>query len=405
VAQAMATHPLVGQQDAYDAEPVRTMRHGRVQDTDILTVIWTTQGKLLYLSDARVNLPFSPAAGPTQIKVGKEAWIVHTAVTHEVVVQAAQQVSQRRHMAAESALTVVLPMLALMAVVAGLLVYGLRRGLQPLGLAANDVATRSALSLEPVSLDKVPREIAPLVQSINELMSRLSVSFAAQQQFLADAAHELRTPVSALRLQLQLLQMSTDAAERNEALLALQRGVARAQRLIEQLMLVARTSPESEPIRMTGFDLSELARDVVASFSTQAERSGIDLGARAGAPTEIQGDRDQITSLLGNLVENALRYTPAGGVVDVEVRKEGPSVLLCVIDNGPGIAADERERVFDRFYRGNSAIRSADGATGSGLGLAIVRAIAARHGAQVSLLTSASGQGLEVRVHFVPNDH
>jgi two-component system, OmpR family, sensor kinase len=118
----------------------------------------------------------------------------------------------------------------------------------------------------------------------------------------------------------------------------------------------------------------------------------------------VDGDRDQLTSLLSNLVENALRYTPAGGIVDVEARMQEHTPLLCVIDNGPGIAADERDRVFDRFYRGHSASQAGSEPLGSGLGLAIVRAIAQRHGAQVSLHTPASGQGLEVQVSFSSNE-
>jgi signal transduction histidine kinase len=334
-------------------------------------------------------------------RVEGQDWIVYSSVGVQGVAQAAQRVSQRRQMAAESGAKVFPPMLVLVVVVGGLLLFGLRRGLRPLDRAANDVAARSARSLQPIPVGAVPREIKPLVASINDLLGRLAVSFSAQRRFLADAAHELRTPVTALRLQLQLLRRSGDEASRERALHELERGIARSQRLIEQLLAVARSEPDGEGRRQENVDLGELVRSVVADFSARAEQCGIDLGARANAKVVVQADLDQLLVLLNNLVENALRYTPRGGTVDVEASLHEGAPTLRVIDNGPGIPHAERERVFDRFYRGEDAQAQAPDAGGSGLGLAIVRAIAQGHHAQVSLHTPASKQGLEVRVVFV----
>ena len=256
------------------------------------------------------------------------------------------------------------------------------------------------MSLAPISFNDVPSEIVPLVASTNGLLLRLASAFSAQSRFLADAAHELRTPVTALRLQLQLLKRSADETERRQAIAALEAGIDRSQRLIEQLLQVARSEPDGETPRGDVVDLGELARTVVASMSAQADQRHLDLGAKAARGVEVRGDARQLTVLLNNLVENALRYTPAGGVIDVEVRVNAGMPILSVTDNGPGIPEAERSRAFDRFYRCEDAqARSADG-TGSGLGLAIVRAITERHGAQVSLKTPASGQGLEVCVAF-----
>ena len=280
--------------------------------------------------------------------------------------------------------------------------FGLRRGLQPLGSAARDIAARSARALDPIAAGDVPREITPLVTSINDLIARLSIAFSAQRRFLADAAHELRTPVTALKLQLQLLRRSTDEASREEAMAELDAGIGRAQRLIEQLLQVARAEPDGERPRMEPVELGELVRSVVGNLSIKAERHGIDLGASGPAGIVVKGDGNQLIVLLNNLVENALRYTPQGGVVDVEAGRRGEQPELRVIDSGPGIPEPERQRVFDRFYRCEDAPALARDGGGSGLGLAIVQAIAERHGAVVSLHTPASGRGLEVRVAFAP---
>ena len=232
-------------------------------------------------------------------------------------------------------------------------------------------------------------------------MGRLSEAMATQQRFIADAAHELRSPATALRLQLQLLQRSSDEPARANALSGLEAGIDRTQHLIEQLLQVARAEHDAEQLGHEAVSLGELARTVVGNASIQADHSHIDLGV-TGTAVEVTtcGDRYQLAILLTNLVENALRYTPAGGVVDVGACLHKGQPALFVIDNGPGIPESERERVFDRFHRGEDArVNSRDGG-GSGLGLAIVRAIADRHGASVTLHTPASGQGLEVRVVF-----
>ena len=236
--------------------------------------------------------------------------------------------------------------------------------------------------------------------SINGLIDRLGTSFTAQRRFLADAAHELRTPITALRLQLQLLRRSSDPAEREEAMGELESGITRAQRLVEQLLQVARTEPDGAPTHQAPVDLGQLVRSVVGTLSIKAEQRDIDLGAAAPAGIVIEGDVEQLTVLLNNLIENALRHAPHGGVVDVEAWLHDACAELRVIDGGSGIPDAERERVFDCFYRGNDGPAMSHEGGGSGLGLAIVRAIAQRHHAAVSLHTPNSGRGIEVRVRF-----
>ena len=400
VAESVASYQPAWTVPAADSVPPRLPHTSVPDDTSIVTLTWTRDGRRIHASDPRVKLPFASVEGLSHPTVDGQAWIVYSSVSDAGVAQAAQRVISRREMAGVSAAKVFTPMLLLVVVVGGLLVFGLRRGLQPLDAAARDIAARSETALDPVDTGDVPREIAPLVASINGLIVRVSSALAAQRRFLADAAHELRTPVTALRLQLQLLRRSSDEASREEAMRELEAGIARSQRLIEQLLLVARTDPEGMRMRREAVDLGTLVREVVGSMSLKAEQAGIDIGAGGAASIVVPGDAEQLTVLLDNLVENALRYAPSGSLVDVEADLRGSQPELRVIDNGPGIDESERIRVFDRFYRTANAAGAARDRSGSGLGLAIVRTIAERHGAQVSLHTAHGGQGLEVRVLF-----
>jgi signal transduction histidine kinase len=226
-------------------------------------------------------------------------------------------------------------------------------------------------------------------------MRRLSQAFSVQRRFVADAAHELRSPVAALRLQLQLLERAHDEAARARAVAELKAGVERAQRLIEQLLSLSRVEPDA-PARLEPVDLADIARETVAQRSAEADHLGLDLGAEVEDGTVVAADRGQLAVLLDNLVGNAMRH--AAGRIDVRAGRLDGRPALQVIDDGPGVPEAERERLFDRFYRG----RDGAGPPGSGLGLAIVRAVAERHGAEVSLHTAASGHGLEARVRFAP---
>jgi len=400
VAEAIVSYRS-GQQSDGDTPVAAPAAPARNDEYEIVTQGWTLDGRRLFASDPRVTLPFTRTEGLARPRVQGEEWVAYTRVGAGAVVQAAQRVASRASMAADSAATVLLPMLVLIVAIGAFLVIGLRRGFMPLARAAQDVAARSATSLQAISTVDVPREITPLVASINGLLERLSAAFSAQRRFLADAAHELRTPVTALRLQLQWLQRSGDDSARHEAMNELASGIDRSQRLIEQLLQVARFEPDGETTARERVDLGELARAVVARMSAKAEQQGIDLGAAATVGSAVVvGDANQLTVLLNNLVENALRYTPAGGVVDVVASVDDGQPTLRVVDNGPGVPEAERQRVFDRFYRGADAHSLARDAGGSGLGLAIVGAIAGRHGAVASLHDTASGQGLEVRVVF-----
>lgn len=400
VAEALGSYQYVGRTADTEAQRRFPVRLDKPDAAEIVTITWTHDGRRVYSSDPRIAIPFISKEALTRTTVGPDEWYVYTDVSPNGVAQAAQRVSARHNIAAESASKIFPPMIALSLLFCGLMVFALRRGLKPLDDAARSVADRSAKSLDAMALGEVPREISPLVLAINGLLAKLAEALSSQRRFLADAAHELRTPVTALQLQLQLLKRANDETSRRAAMGELESGIARSRRLVEQLLQVARAEPDAPLAPPAPVDLGALVRSAVGSLSVKADHQGIDLGANAAAHVAVLGDGGQLTVLLNNLVENALRYTPEGGVIDVEAMLQDGQPVLRVVDNGPGIAAAERARVFDRFYRGEDAQALARDSGGSGLGLSIVHAIAERHGATVSLHTPAGGQGLEVRVVF-----
>jgi two-component system OmpR family sensor kinase len=314
---------------------------------------------------------------------------------------------ERRELAASMALRTIVPLLAVLPVLGLLIWFIIARGLKPLERVATAVGRRSPTQLEPLAERDLPREVRPLVQALNGLLQRLGEALAAQRTFIADAAHELRTPLTAVHLQAQLAERAATDAERRKALADLKSGLERATRLSEQLLTLARTEPGVGVAERAAasVDLSALSRDVIAELAPLAADKEIDLGLSEGGSAAVRGDRDALRTLLSNVVDNALRYTPAKGRVDVAVGPEGDRIALVVRDNGPGITPAERARVFDRFYRGQPVAVPGDAAErtsvrGSGLGLAIVKRIAEWHGAEIALGAGLDGKGLGVTVRF-----
>ena len=397
VALSVASHELVGR----GAEPPVAVPAAPLADLDFAILSWTADGRLVFASDPRITLPFDTADGHSRVQANAEDWQVFTVRRGDTLVQAAQRVAAREYEAAEVAAKLVPVLIALVLLIGALLVVALRRGLRPLKATADHIGALTAQALEPIPAAETPRELDSMLQAINRLMRRLSEAFAAQRRFVADAAHELRTPVTALKLQLQLLERAQGHGERAGAMADLRAGIARAERLIAQLLALSRLEPGAGQHRATAVDLGTLVREAVGRFSAQADAAGIDLGAEAGGDLFVHGDPEQLLVLVNNLLQNALRHTPAGGVISAKATQVGgQEVVLSIVDEGPGIPLAERTRVFDRFYRGLDDGRGPGAPAGSGLGLSIVKAIADRHGAQVTLATPANGRGLEVRVAF-----
>lgn len=408
VAEAVAVnHPAIAdnqpQAPLYGTFKPGDEETGDERDADdgfeFVTIVSAPDGRLIFSSDPQVSRPFPARAGASVVSLRGTDWHVYTVVGKDKIVQAAQPASARQDLASDAAVQLIGLLLALTCVIAVLLILVLRRELAPLDSVAVDVALRSAASLEPIDTRPMPRELQPLTAAINDLMQRLDAALCSQRLFVADAAHELRTPVAALRLQLQLLERATDAPARAQAAAELRGGIDRSQRLIEQLLALSRTEPDVLSAPMDEVDLSEVVRSVVEQRSAEAHRRRIDLGAVTPHAVAVRGDRQQLETLLGNLVDNAVAYAPDTSTVDAVATRVGGQPALLVTDAGPGIYERERARVFDRFYRGES-LRDDHKPPGSGLGLAIVKAIADRHGARVVLATAPTGRGLEVQVIF-----
>jgi len=370
-------------------------------ESEIVAIARRPDGSPLFSSQPDVSLRFDVQAGSSVQQQNGKLWHVFTVVQSDRIVQVAQPIDVRREVAAESASQLMLP-LALLVLLAGvLLVVALRDSLRPLGLVNAALAERHANSLEPLNVRNVPVEILPLVVTVNALFQRLEAAFDAQQTFIANAAHELRSPVTALQLQVQVLERSVDPVEKAEGMAELNSGIARTRRLIEQLVRLSSAAPGvgvDSQVALEEVSLEALVKEVVVRQSGEAERRSVDLGAQADAGLIVRGSATQLEILLNNLVENALRYVGADGVVDVIAGRIDGAPALRVVDDGPGVSMADRPRVFERFYRGAGAIASAE--VGSGLGLAIVKAIADRHLAVVSLHAGQEQRGLEVRVVF-----
>ncbi|MBW4050460.1 MAG: hypothetical protein HIU85_03210 [Proteobacteria bacterium] len=369
---------------------------------DFFVQIWTIDGEHIYTTPRPgVVLPNFTTIGFSTVDTSSGQWRVYGTESPTKVVEVAQPMSVRRRQAAQLALRTLAPF-ALLVPVLGLIVwFAVGHALQPLQRLARAVKARRVNALEPLSDEKLPDEVRPLVGSLNDLLVRLTAALDRERAFMADAAHELRTPLTALHLQLGALARAATETERSEAMGKLSEGVQRAIRLVEQMLALARQEPRAEPAR-TRIALDELGREIVAELVPLADARRIDLGVSDAQPVFVRGERDAVATLVRNLVDNAVRYTPVGGRVDVSVERSAATpaqALIRVIDNGPGIAREERERVFDRFYR-----RPGTPVAGSGLGLAIVKTIAVAHGATVELGEGADGRGLAVTVAFPAED-
>jgi two-component system, OmpR family, sensor kinase len=326
------------------------------------------------------------------------AWRVYTHVTEDGIVQAGQPVASRDALARDLAQRMVMPMLLFVPLLTVLVAWSLKGGLAMLDETSRRVSDRDASRLDPLPLDNVPPELVPLIGQINALLHRLAASLDAERRFLADAAHELRSPVAALALQVQLAERAQSPDGRAKAIEELRKGIERARRLVQQLLDYARLEPGVATDAFTRVNLAALARQGVGAYSARAEALGIDLGADAPGEVVVAGVESQLRSLLENLLDNALRYAPPRSAVTVHVRSRGGRVTLAVMDAGPGIPAEERMRVFERFHR-----VAGDETRGTGLGLAIGKAIVERHHGSIELADASAGAeppGLLVRVQL-----
>jgi two-component system, OmpR family, sensor kinase len=371
---------------------------GGLADDRIVIEIWDRGGELIYHSTRAPVLARLPD-GFNTVERGEYHWRTFGVDQKDRYVQVAQPVSVREDLALKLALHTLWPLALLVPVTIVLVLLVVARGLGPIGGLSRALSTRSIDSLEPLRLDgSVPVEIQPLVQALNDLLERLHTASQAQRTFIADAAHELRSPLAALKLQLQAASRDGSLKGEGQTLERVEGRVNRIIHLVQQLLMLARE--DAHPVTsMEPVSLRRIGEQAVGDLSLLAETKEIDLGLECeGARTPndaymVLAEPHGMSVLLGNLINNSIRHTPRGGRVDVILKRAGGRVGFEVVDSGSGIPEAELERVFDRFYRGEEARGE-----GSGLGLAIVSRIAERHQLGLSLRNNDGRPGLSVAV-------
>ena len=330
---------------------------------------------------------FMNALGFSTVEHGKQPWRILILETMDggYRIQVAQSVPKRDKEALEIARKTVLPLVIIFPLLLLAIYLSVRRGLKPLDQLATDVLSRTPENLTPLASKATPREAQPLVAAINRLLFRLNGSLENERRFTADAAHELRTPLAAARIQTQVAMLSENTDQRKHALSQVLAGIDRSTRLVEQMLRLARLDPLAQITTPVRVDLGELMRVVIAGARDTSPTKTIASDIEESA-TVIDGDAGLLEVALRNLIDNALRYSPPGSLITVFMRHENKALLIGVSDNGPGADADELPRLAERFYRGTSVV-----AEGSGLGLTIVARIAQLHGAHLELANHDGG--------------
>ena len=392
---AQARHDLKDAREEDDGIAAEVASAGHKYERKIAFQIWDKHGRLLLRS---ASAPLQPLAarggGFADAVIESKSWRVYTQWDEEgeIRLQVGERHSVRNELAASVAQRLLVPMGVALPVLALLIWFGVGKGLSPLRRIGNEVAQRDPANLSPLEERAVPSEIAPLLHAINALLARLGQALENERRFTADAAHELRTPLAALKTQAQVALRAENDGQRHNALENLVLGADRATHLVEQLLTLARLDPAAvSAVATERCDLGVLARSSLADLAPAAVAKNIELELTGLESAPIAGHSAMLGILLRNLVDNAIRYTPPGGQVQVSVG----AGKLEVTDSGPGIPSEERQRVFDRFYRvlGHEV-------SGSGLGLSIVRRIASIHGARLSLGEGEQGKGLRVTLDF-----
>ena len=357
--------------------------------------IWSSDGSHVFQS-SHVVLPPRAVLGFDDVTQNGTRYRVFSVQTPVQTIQIAQNMDDRLARARALAAQALLPMALVAPLLMLVLWWIINRSMAPLERTRQQVAARAADDLTALPEGGLPEEVLPLVQEINLLFGRLHESFDAQRAFVANAAHELRSPLTALKLQAQSLARSNDPQAQQLAVTRLNQGVDRVIALMQQLLVLARQeSTESDHTAPQRINLCELSGQVVDDTLPQARAKGITLTCECEAPVWIYGQADNLSILLRNLVENAVKYTPREGRVVVCVAAQEGGATVSVEDSGPGIAPNEREHMFERFVRG-----ATQQTTGSGLGLSIAKAIALRHGARLTLGESDRLGGLRAEVVF-----
>ena len=369
----------------------RQVNYGRISDPESRVTIYRLPGDTLPLWLKR---DLSPGLHTINTNSGPMRVFVRDRQTRTVVVQPTES---RDEIAINSALRTLIPLLLLLPILIWLIVRIVRNQLAPVANLAKSLDEQSAHHPRPLPSDDLPQEIIPFVQAINRLLEKVNHLMGQQRRFIADAAHELRSPLAALSIQSQNLLHAGSLEEMRTRVSPLFAGIERAKHLTEQLLNLARTQADAR--EQVATNVSSMARELIAEFLPLAEARHIDLGLDEISPISLHAEPDTLRLIFRNALENALKYTPEGGVVTLRLIPEDGSAIIEIVDNGPGIPVSERERVFDSFYRMPGTMGE-----GSGLGLAIAREAASRLGGTISLHEPHQGCGLVFRYQQMRNE-
>lgn len=348
---------------------------------------------VLYVSHPKASVPFPATLGLSTQKTRNKQWRFFSVKANQETIQVAQSLKLRKKTIKETAFSLIVSQLLFIPVLVLLIFFAIRKSLSPLSALSSQIKHRESSDLKPFTDSEVPTEIKPLVQSLNTFMGKVSGMVGVLKRFTSDAAHELRTPITALRLQLSLVEQAQSKPEREAAIQHLKAGIVRSEQLVSQLLTLARIEPNNHTREVKPVNLLCLVKESIADLLPLAQDKSIDLGLSTSTEFVVSGVSHELKVLINNIVDNAIRYTPNHGVVDISLFADSNNIILEVNDTGPGVSNDDLERVFERFYRGENT-----GVSGSGLGLSIVKEIATQHGAHVEL--SSLSQGLSVKVYF-----
>ncbi len=364
-------------------------------DYDFVIQVWSNGGEKHYLSHPHKALPPRTEPGYRTVSTDEGVWRVFSMRQNELLVQVSQPTEIRGQLATKLAFSTLTPALFLLVALGVLIWFIVGRGLRPLEQLAAVVRASDANTLKPIPPTDLPSELQPLATALNDLLARLDQAMRVQGDFVADAAHELRTPLTALQLQAQLAERASNDAERSVAFTHLKAGLKRATHLVQQLLLLARQEAGIAVTPHQRVDLSILLQNIVAELMPLADAKRIQLNLSSHPELTVNGDADSLRIMLANVIDNAIRYTPEAGKIEISLVQINGLTILDVGDTGPGIPARERAHVFDRFYR-----LAGSAGTGSGLGLAIVKRIADNHGVEIELNERSNGSGLLTRFIF-----
>ncbi len=384
-------------QNVRSQDILRIRRDFFAQDESMVVQIIDPNTGAKALSRSMDPLPIADQIGFSNVKIGGEIWRLYTTQnSYGPIIEVAQPTFVRSEIALQSAKSVLLPLFFMLVLIALVCQIIIGQGFRALGRTASAIGRRSPSSLTPLSLKGLPAEIEPLVSSLNNLLEQLSDSLKAQKRFASDAAHELRTPLTALTLQIQLAERAKTEEARQKAFGRLKDGIKRATRLVTQLLTMARLDPDNRSQPLLPLDLTALAHSVCDELAPLAAQKNIALKAASDKPAVAIANEDALRLLMNNLCDNAMRYTPADGHIEIRTYIRASKAFIEVCDDGPGVPETERERIFERSYRaeGTKTI------PGTGLGLAIVRRVAELHGGTPSLDAGLNGKGVCFRISF-----